>query len=146
TAELIRPGISSAESRALAKRWLVLGEFLLAPIPGEVTHVGGNPPYVRQELIPDVLLTHYRARNRTLYDRADLYVPFFERSLHLLAPGGRLGFICTDRWTKNKYGGPLRAMVAERFALTHFVDLVDTPAFLTEVMTYPAITVIERPL
>lgn len=146
TAELVRLGISSAASRALAKRWLVLGDFLLAPIPGEFTHVVGNPPYVRQELIPDVLLTQYRARYRTLYDRADLYVPFFERSLDLLAPGGRLGFICTDRWTKNKYGGPLRAMVAERFALTHFVDLVDTPAFLTEVMTYPAITVIERPL
>jgi methylase of polypeptide subunit release factors len=69
----------------------------------------GNPPYVRQELIPEALLTEYRARFETLYDRADLYVPFIERSLSLLRAGGALGFICSDRWMKNKYGGPFGA-------------------------------------
>lgn len=144
-AELVRLGLSASGAQALAARWLVLRDFLLAPIRGEFSHVVGNPPYVRQELIPEPLLAEYRTRYRTLYDRADLYVPFFERSLELLAPGGRLGFICTDRWTKNKYGGPLRGLVAERFELTHFVDLIGTPAFLADVMTYPAITVIRRP-
>lgn len=143
--ELVRLGIKRPAARALARRWLVCADFLLAPLPGAFDFVVGNPPYVRQELIPAALLTEYRARFRTLYDRADLYVPFFERCLDALAPGGRLGFICTDCWTKNKYGGPLRAMVADGFTLTHFVDLVDTPAFLADVMTYPAITVIERP-
>ncbi|WP_447937249.1 Eco57I restriction-modification methylase domain-containing protein [Thermomonas fusca] len=143
-AELVRLGISQAGAAELASRWLVLGDFLLAPVLGEFTHIVGNPPYVRQELIPDNLLTAYRDRYATLYDRADLYVPFFERCLGLLAEGGRLSFICTDRWTKNKYGGPLRAMISNGYALTHFVDLIDTPAFLSEVMTYPAITVIER--
>lgn len=143
--ELIRLGVAKPAAQALAERWLVVGDFLLAPLPGMFDFVVGNPPYVRQELIPEALLAEYRARFRTLYDRADLYVPFFERCLDALAPGGRLGFICTDRWTKNKYGGPLRAMIAEGFALTHFVDLVDTPAFLVDVMTYPAITIIERP-
>lgn len=144
-AELARLGVPAATTHVLADQWLVLGDFLLAPISCEFTHVVGNPPYVRQELIPDALLGVYRARYRTLYDRADLYVPFFERCLGLLAPAGRLGFICTDRWTKNKYGGPLRGMISNGFALTHFVDLVDTPAFLSDVLTYPAITVIERP-
>lgn len=143
-AELIRLGVAKPAAQALANRWLVVGDFLVAPLPGVFDFVVGNPPYVRQELIPEALLAEYRVRFRTLYDRADLYVPFFERCLDALAPGGRLGFICTDRWTKNKYGGPLRAMIAEGFALTHFVDLVDTPAFLVDVMTYPAITVIER--
>lgn len=144
--ELTRLGVARSDAQALARRWLVAGDFLLAPLPGVFDFVVGNPPYVRQELIPDALLAEYRARFRTLYDRADLYVPFFERCLGVLAPGGRLGFICTDRWTKNKYGGPLRAMVAQGFALTHFVDLVDTPAFLADVMTYPAITIIARPM
>lgn len=144
-AELVRLGLKRAAAQSLARRWLVCADFLLAPLPGAFDFAVGNPPYVRQELIPAALLAEYRARFRTLYDRADLYVPFFERCLDALAPGGRLGFICTDRWTKNKYGGPLRAMVAEGFTLTHFVDLVDTPAFLADVMTYPAITVIERP-
>ena len=35
------------------------------------------------------------------------------RSLGLLATGGQLSFICADRWMKNRYGGPLRAMVAK---------------------------------
>lgn len=144
-AELVKLRIKKAAAETLARRWLVCADFLLAPLPGAFDFVVGNPPYVRQELIPAALLAEYRARFRTLYDRADLYVPFFERCLDALAPGGLLGFICTDRWTKNKYGGPLRAMIAERFALRHFVDLVDTPAFQAEVMTYPAITVIERP-
>jgi len=37
-----------------------------------------------------------------------LYIPFIERSLCMLAPGGALGFICADRWMKNRYGAPLR--------------------------------------
>lgn len=144
-AELLRLGVKEAAAEALAREWLVCGDFLTVPLPHTFDFVVGNPPYVRQEMIPAALLAQYRASFKTLYDRADLYIPFYERCLGVLASGGRLGFICTDRWTKNKYGGPLRAMVAEHFALTHFVDMVDTPAFLSDVMTYPAITVIERP-
>lgn len=144
--ELRRLGISARGATNLARRWLVVGDFLRVELSGTFSHVVGNPPYVRQELIPEPLLAEYRRRYRTLYDRADLYVPFFERSLGLLAPGGRLGFICTDRWTKNKYGGPLRDLVATDFALTHYVDLLDAPAFSVEVMTYPAITIISRPV
>ena len=104
----------------------------------------GNPPYVRQELIPAGVLAEYRARYQTLYDRADLYVPFIEASLFALEPGGTLGFICSDRWMKNKYGGPLRGMVAAGYHLTAYVDMVDTLAFHSDVMAYPAITIIKR--
>jgi hypothetical protein len=104
----------------------------------------GNPPYVRQELIPDALMAEYRARYHTIYDRADLYIPFIECSLMLLAPGGQLGFICADRWVKNRYGGPLRKLIAEQFHLKVYVDMVDTPAFQSEVIAYPAITIIAR--
>ena len=108
------------------------------------THVIGNPPYVRQELIPDVLMAEYRRRFSTIFDRADIYVPFIERSLSLLAPGGNLGFICADRWIKNRYGGPLRQFVADKFHLKCFVDMVNTDAFLSDVIAYPAIVVIAR--
>src|SRR5690606_31958178 len=102
---------------AIANRWLQQGDFLLTQIPDAFDVVIGNPPYVRQEMIPDVLLAEYRSRYATIYDRADLYVPFIERSLRLLKMGGALGFICADRWMKNRYGGPLRALVAEEFHL-----------------------------
>ena len=137
-------GIAAAAAAAIADRWLQHGDFLLAELPAAFDVVIGNPPYVRQEMIPDVLLAEYRSRYSTIYDRADLYIPFIERSLRLLCKGGALGFICADRWMKNRYGGPLRALVAKEFHLKIHVDMTDTPAFHTDVIAYPAITIITR--
>ena len=141
---LEREGMASDVAQSLAERWLLQGDFLMAPIDGTFNFVLGNPPYVRQELIPAPLLAEYRRRYQTLYDRADLYVPFIERSLSLLSKGGSLGFICADRWMKNRYGGPLRGLVAEQFHLKIYVDMTGTPAFHTDVVAYPAITIISR--
>lgn len=143
-ARLVGAGIAASASEAIAGRWLQHGDFLLAELPEAFDVVIGNPPYVRQEMIPDVLLAEYRSRYTTIYDRADLYIPFIERSLRLLRKGGALGFICADRWMKNRYGGPLRALVAKEFHLKIHVDMTDTPAFHSEVIAYPAITVITR--
>jgi hypothetical protein len=143
-ARLARGGIAAKTAVALASRWLVYGDFLLVDLPGRFDVVIGNPPYVRQEMIPGILLAEYRSRYTTIYDRADLYVPFIERSLSLLKPGGTLGFICADRWMKNRYGGPLRAMVANGFHLKIHVDMTDVPAFHSNVVAYPAITIITR--
>lgn len=141
---LIEAGIAADDAVTLISQWLLYGDFLLVPLPGRFDVVIGNPPYVRQELIPDILIAEYRARYATVYDRADLYIPFIERSLNRLAADGQLGFICADRWMKNRYGGPLRQMVAEQFHLKIYVDMVDTPAFHSDVIAYPAITVIAR--
>ncbi|WP_263065254.1 Eco57I restriction-modification methylase domain-containing protein [Dickeya dadantii] len=141
---LKRKGIAENIATALADRWLSQGDFLLTPLDGAFDFVVGNPPYVRQELIPAPLLAAYRSRYQTMYDRADIYIPFIERSLSVLSAGGSLSFICADRWMKNRYGGPLRCIVAERFHLKVYVDMVDTPAFQSDVSAYPAITVISR--
>jgi len=140
-------GIGSKAAMTIADQWLIKGDFLLTPLPFPFNVVVGNPPYVRQELIPDVLIAEYRARYATVFDRADIYIPFIERSLSLLEPGAALGFICADRWMKNRYGGPLRKLVADKFHLKIYVDMVDTPAFHADVIAYPAITVIvnEKP-
>lgn len=130
--------------RRIADAWLLQTDFLLASLEPGFDYVVGNPPYVRQELIPAPLLQEYRKRYTTLFDRADLYIPFIERGLRLLRDGGQLSFICADRWTKNRYGGPLRALVADGFHLRAYVDMVDTLAFHSDVIAYPAITVIER--
>lgn len=137
-------GIAANVALRLADRWLSRGDFLLAPLESEFDFVVGNPPYVRQELIPPPLLAEYRSRYPTMYDRADIYIPFIERSLSVLSNGGNLAFICADRWMKNRYGGPLRRLVAEGFHLKIHVDMFDTPAFHTDVIAYPAITVISR--
>ncbi|PKO84818.1 MAG: modification methylase PaeR7I [Betaproteobacteria bacterium HGW-Betaproteobacteria-11] len=141
---LMKEGLAENTALALADCWLMHDDFLLASLDGHFDFVVGNPPYVRQELIPAPLLAEYRGRYPTMYDRADLYIPFIERSLSALSKGGNLGFICADRWMKNRYGGPLRSLVAEQFHLKIHVDMVDTPAFHSKVIAYPAITIISR--
>ena len=142
--QLIAWGASEVDAAWLCAAWLRRGDFLRAEIAGRFEVVLGNPPYVRQERIADDLLAKYRARYATIYDRADLYVPFFERGLELLAEGGRLAYLCADRWHKNRYGGPLRALVARDFHLERVIGLHGADVFQREVDAYPAITVIRR--
>lgn len=137
-------GVARSSALQLADQWVVSGDFLLVDLPSGFTHCVGNPPYVRQEGIPADRLAIYRREYRTFTNRADLYVPFFERSLGLLAPEGRLCFICSDRWMKNAYGKPLRSLISEGYQVDAVVDMVDTPAFTSEVIAYPAITLIRR--
>lgn len=137
-------GFDAKTAQALVDCWLLQDDFLLAPLDGSFDFVVGNPPYIRQEMIPLPLLAEYRTRYKTMYDRADIYIPFIERSLSVLTNGGVLGFICSDRWMKNRYGGPLRRLIAEQFHLKIYVDMVNTPAFHSDVIAYPAITIISR--
>lgn len=144
---LIDFGISHPDTIHILDAWIVEGDFLLTELAGRFTHTVGNPPYVRQEMIPEQLLTEYRLRYSTIYDRADLYIPFIEKCLRHLSPCGSLAFICADRWMKNKYGGPLRKLISKNYNLACYIDMTDTPAFHSNVSAYPAITLItaEKP-
>lgn len=141
---MAKHSLSKTDTVALLDSWIVEGDFLLTNLDGSFTHAIGNPPYVRQEAIPEELLAEYRSRYSTIYDRADLYVPFIEKCLCHLSVDGALAFICADRWMKNKYGGPLRKLVSEQFHLACYIDMVGTQAFHSEVSAYPAITLIKR--
>ena len=138
-------GISARSATALADQWLIQGDFLLAPPEGQFDFVVGNPPYVRQELIPAPLLAEYRNRYQTMYDRADLYIPFIERSLidarGRRQPGLHLRGSLDEKPLRGTVCGSL---VAEKFHFKIYVDMVDTPAFHSEVIAYPAITIISR--
>lgn len=141
---LLEFGMPECDASRLIGEWLISDDFLLAQVDGQFDVVAGNPPYVRQERIPDALLQTYRRRFLTLYDRADLYVLFYERGLDFLSKDGVLGYICANRWVKNKYGGPLRGKVGSGFELRHYLDLAYADVFDGEVSAYPAITVIGR--
>lgn len=137
-------GWSRRSGERVIDQWLIHADFLTVPLKADFSHVVGNPPYLRLENLPKDLLRLYRSRWVSLFDRADLYVAFIEKSLGLLKADGRLGFICADRWMKNRYGGPLRTMVAEAFHLETYVDFTGCPAFFDEVDAYPAVTIIRR--
>lgn len=133
-------GYTEININALLNDWFLKTDFLLENIAPNFTHVIGNPPYVRVENIPKRLLYKYRRMFSSMTDRADLYIPFFEKSLSLLVDGGKLSFICTDRWIKNTYGKALRNIISEKYSLELFFDLYEVNAFESDVMTYPAIT------
>jgi hypothetical protein len=95
-------------------------------------------------MIADELMAEYRKRYATIFDRADLYVPFIEHALNLLADGGRLGFICADRWMRNQYGRGLRKFVTRGYSMDLVLTMHDVDAFEEQVSAYPAVTVISR--
>jgi methylase of polypeptide subunit release factors len=141
---MLEYGYMKQDIHELLDNWFLTSDFLLEDIKADFTHVVGNPPYVRVESIPKILLTAYRRQFSTMTDRADLYIPFYEKSLSLLKDNGTLSFICTDRWTKNTYGKSLRQFISNNYSLELFIDLYGIDAFESSVMTYPAITQIRK--
>ena len=135
-------GYGVKESIALVNGWVFEGDFLLANPPTNFDVIVGNPPYIRIEQIAPKLQTEYRRRYSSLYDRADLYVAFIERSLSLLAPEGALSFICADRWILNRYGAPLREKLSKGFQIRAYIDLHTASPFESDVIAYPSIFVI----
>lgn len=108
----------------------------------QVDIVIGNPPYIRYEEIPVDKLKIYK-KFSAFYYRADIYVPFFEKSLLQLKPNGIHCFICSNRWMRNKYGKMLRKLVA-KYNIEKVINMEKVDAFLENVTTYPAITKISN--
>lgn len=144
TDRLVGCGVKEAVAEILANGWVRQGDFLLASGAEKFDAVVGNPPYVRIEQVAPVLQQEYRRRFSSIYDRADLYVAFIEQGLNLLGKKGVLSFVCADRWTLNKYGAPLRRLIAEHFRVRCYIDLHQASPFESEVIAYPAIFAIGR--
>lgn len=144
---LVAAGESDSTAAALAGRWIRKADFLASglypPIEDRLADVIiGNPPYIRyDDLAPDMAAL-YRGTWPTMRGRGDIYVGFIERSLRMLQPDGRVGFICADRWMRNAYGAALRELVARRYAVEHVWTMHDVDAFEAQVSAYPAITVL----
>ncbi|RSZ61184.1 SAM-dependent methyltransferase [Corynebacterium hylobatis] len=141
---LVAHGLSRHDADILAMSWLHHGDFLLGEIPSGVDFVVGNPPYIRTEDLDDEVEAAYRSRWTTMRGRADIYIGFYERSLGVLGEGGRLGFICADRWMRNAYGKRLRGLVVSNYAVESVWQMHDVDAFESEVSAYPAITVLAK--
>ena len=123
---------------------LINKDFLLADFEKEFDFIVGNPPYVRYENLPRDERELYKNKFSTFHYRSDLYVMFFEHSLHMLKAEGKHCFICADRWLKNEYGRKLRELISKEFTLDFFLNLEKVNPFEEEVLAYPAITVISK--
>ncbi len=107
----------------------------------------GNPPYVKlQNLMkvdPDVVAYLQAQRGDDTYQSAqtgnmDLYLPFIEKGLRLLAPGGRMAYIAPSLWTVNEYGAGLCAVLHRGRQLERWIDFKSFQVF-EEAITYTAL-------
>ncbi|MGW7457774.1 Eco57I restriction-modification methylase domain-containing protein [Streptomyces sp. NPDC054797] len=143
--ELLDAGELPEEARKVAEAWIGQGDYLLqSDTDHRADYVVGNPPYIRLEDVPDGRMAAYRSACSTMGGRADIYVGFYEVALRSLNPGGRLGFICADRWMRNQYGRKLRQLVTKQFSMDLALVMHDVDAFDDQVSAYPAITIISN--
>ena len=114
--------------------------------------VVGNPPYVKlQNLMkvdPDVVAYLTAERGDDTYQSArtgnfDLYLPFIEKGLRLLAPGGRMAYIAPSLWAVNQYGEALRRLVRRGRHLDRWLDFKSHQIF-EDVITYTALQFFTR--
>jgi len=91
----------------------------------------GNPPYRRERdaktLFDRIAATGFGRRWRS--PRMDLWYYFLHRSLDLLGPGGRLGFIVHAYWTACSGAARLIARLRDERLLSEVVDLDRLPLF-----------------
>jgi adenine-specific DNA-methyltransferase len=140
---LVGAGVDDVDAEALARGWVQEADFLLIDLGERPADVAiGNPPYIRYDDLADGTAAEYRRRWATMRGRGDIFVGFFERCLASLVPGGRVGFICADRWMRNQYGAALRELVADRYSVEHVWSMHNVDAFESQVSAYPAITVL----
>lgn len=144
TRKLVAAGVTRHTAEIIATQWIATADFLLDDETVRADFVVGNPPYIRSDDMAVEQQANYRQRWSTMRGRVDIYVGFFERSLGLLRPGAKLGFICADRWMRNAYGANLRELIGTRYSVETLWQMHDVDAFEEQVSAYPAITVISN--
>ena len=145
-AEVLHEGFAAlpAKTRARAFDWnAAFPDVFGSSGRGGFDCVLGNPPYVRQEWI--VPLKPYLERAYASYDgKADLFTYFFERGVELLAQGGKLAYIASNKWLRAGYGAPLRRFLTERAEVEALVDFGHAPVF-EGADTFPVIVTVRKP-
>ncbi|KRE28227.1 N-6 DNA methylase [Agromyces sp. Soil535] len=122
-----------------------LNPFDWPQIASSFSAVVGNPPWLMAgyEIEPRAL-AHLKSTYTTYQGKADLYYLFIERGLHLLAPGGRLGFVVPNKMFATGAASKLRQVLTD----THWVDeIVDFQAegLFEEAANYSQILVLAKP-
>lgn len=107
----------------------------------------GNPPYVKLQNLMKVdtdVVAYLQAKRgddtwlSAQTGNTDLYLPFIEKGLRLLAPGGRMAYIAPSLWAVSQYGEGLRRLVRRSRRLDRWLDFKAHQIF-EEAITYTAL-------
>lgn len=135
-------GVHHQTALACARAWIITGDFLLADLPLErFTHAAGNPPYVRWSKIPPRLKEKYEAAISPAITVGDLFLPFLDRTLEALKPGGRFGFLCSDRWRFMGFAEGFRQKWLPALNIQSETTLSAAKAFVGDVDSYPTVLI-----
>lgn len=104
----------------------------------------GNPPYVRQEEISPIKPALSKAFD-TYAGTADLYVYFYEQGTKLLRPGGRMGYVVTNKWLKAGYAEKLRRMFAEDVWVEFLADFGHARHLFPDADVFPCVIAVQKP-
>ena len=122
----------------------VWGSLASANRTGGFDAVIGNPPYVRQEEISSIKPALSKAFD-TYAGTADLYVYFYEQGIKLLKPGGRMGYVVTNKWLKAGYAKKLRRMFAENVWVEFLADFGHARHLFPDADVFPCIISVRKP-
>lgn len=116
----------------------------------EYDYVVGNPPWggillgargaLGNESFRDLLKKEYKST----YGRWDIYVPFIERGVQLLADGGELGYVTQNRFMNRNYGKKIRRLLLQETTLKTIVDFGDYDDLFEDATNYPCILITEK--
>jgi hypothetical protein len=84
-----------------------------------------NPPYVRQESIPEVVKKWIKKQEiygSVITGKSDLYAYFFARTKYLLKQGGVSCFICSNTWMDVEFGFLLQNEFLVNYHDIHIID------------------------
>ena len=115
------------------------------PLPARCADaVVGNPPYVRARRLPAERREDLRRRFDYASGQFDLTVPFVERALEWLRPGGRLGFVLPNKVLVAAYAKRLRRALRKEHRLVEVCDLAAEEGAFGGACAYPVLVVVER--
>ncbi|MBE0433888.1 SAM-dependent DNA methyltransferase, partial [candidate division WOR-3 bacterium] len=130
--------LSSAEGLELPEKWRKVITVALGKMGKEVTYprwfdcIVGNPPYTRQEEIPDTGVEKGGLIRKALHlnqekladisKRAGIHAYFFVHGTKFLKDGGNFGFIVSNSWLDVDYGKGLQEFFLRNYKIVTIIE------------------------
>jgi methylase of polypeptide subunit release factors len=103
----------------------------------------GNPPYVKNKDLDAGRKQLWSRTYRCARGQFDLMVLFLEKGLEVLRPGGRLGFLVSNKFMASDYGKEIRRRILDTCQIEEITDLSSAQIF-REAAVYPTILILRK--
>ncbi len=123
----------------LPKNWIKTRAVAIGEVeknidyPDRFDAIVGNPPYTRQEEIPDTGVNKRRLIENSIYDfdgkplanltkRSSIHAYFFVHGTKMLKDGGYFGFIVSNSWLDVDYGRGLQEFLLKNYKIIAIIE------------------------